>query len=51
MIMVALTSGAWTDLWGMVPDMAFVQLETVGSDGATPQTQSADRMLTLITAP
>ena len=51
MIVVALTPGAWTDLRGMVPDVTFVQLETVGSDGITAQAQSADRTLQLITAP
>src|SRR3954454_15698879 len=51
MITVALTPGAWTDVRGLIPDTVFCQLETVGSDGSTPQTQSADRTLTLITAP
>src|SRR5690242_7862493 len=51
MITVALTPGAWTDVRGLIPDTVFCQLETVGSDGSTPQTQSADRTLQLITAP
>jgi hypothetical protein len=51
MIVVALTPGTWTDVRGLVPDVTFVQIETVGSDGITAQTQSADRTLQLITAP
>src|SRR3954447_16681410 len=30
MIVVALTPGAWTDVRGLIPDVVFVQLETVG---------------------